>query len=251
MASNNIPKPNSPAVLSTPPSFRSRHDSINSISTASQADKDQLAHALNRIHTKPVRLLDNIQRFRPPPASLPATETKVLTGELVQNGLSGLYTRLKEAVGAVGARQQDVDDGDSFDAASKRSTSTTATTPKIPIASLARAETAATSSSFNSGTTHDGPATATSSSGINTVMSDSQSHPPQSSKATSISAMTASKSSGSSRQSLPSVAKASAVTAINPRLPRPRHREVWHEWKMGQAGRQGGEASASSLIPGL
>ncbi|GKT43255.1 1-phosphatidylinositol 3-phosphate 5-kinase fab1 [Colletotrichum spaethianum] len=220
MASNNISKPNSPAVLSTPPSFRSRHDSINSISTASQADKDQLAHTLNRIHTSASQSesLTTFNDFAPLPSSLPATETKVLTGELVQNGLSGLYSRLKEAVGAVGTRQQDVDDGDSFDAASKRSTSTTATTPKIPIASLARAETAVTSSSFNSGTTHDGPATVTSSSGVNTVMSDSQSHPPQSSKATSISAMAASKSSVSSRQSLPGVAKASAVTAINPEV---------------------------------
>ncbi|CCF33505.1 phosphatidylinositol-4-phosphate 5-Kinase [Colletotrichum higginsianum] len=219
MASNNIPKPNSPAVLSTPPSFRSRHDSINSISTASQADKDQLAHTLNRIHTSASQSdsLTTFNDFAPPPVSLPAAETKVLAGELVQNGLSGLYSRLKEAVGAVGARQQDADDGDSFDAASKRSTSTSATTPKIPIASLARAETAATGSSFNSGTTHDSPMTATSS-GINTAMSDSQPHPPQSSKATSISAMTASKSSASSRQTIPSVAKASAVTAINPEV---------------------------------
>ncbi|WYZ44219.1 hypothetical protein EsH8_VII_000655 [Colletotrichum jinshuiense] len=220
MASNNTSKPNSPAVLSTPPGFRSRHDSINSISTASQADKDQLAHTLNRIHTSASQSdsLTTFNDFAPPPASLPAAETKVLTGELVQNGLSGLYSRLKEAVGAVGARQQDVDDGDSFDGASKRSTSTTATTTKIPIASLARIDTAATNSSFNSGTTNDGPATATSSSGINTVLSDSQSHAPPSSKATSISAMTASKSSTSSRQSLPSVAKASAVTAINPEV---------------------------------
>ncbi|KAK2014943.1 phosphatidylinositol-4-phosphate 5-kinase [Colletotrichum eremochloae] len=220
MASNNTSKPNSPAVLSTPPSFRSRHDSINSISTASQVDKDQLAHTLNRIHTSASQsdCLTTFNDFASPPASLPATETKVLTGELVQNGLSGLYSRLKEAVGAVGTRQQDVDDGDSFDAASKRSTSTTATTPKIPIASLGRAETAATTSSFNSGATNDGPMAATSSSAMNTVTSDSQSHPPQSSKATSISAMTASKSSTSSRQSLPSVAKASAVTAINPEV---------------------------------
>ncbi|KAJ0303466.1 hypothetical protein COL5a_008796 [Colletotrichum fioriniae] len=161
MASNNTSKPNSPAVLSTPPGFRSRHDSINSISTASQADKDQLAHTLNRIHTSASQSdsLTTFNDFAPPPSSLPATETKVLAGELVQNGLSGLYSRLKEAVGAGGARQQDVDDGDSFDAASKRSTSTTATTPKIPIASLTRVETAATSSSFNSGTTHDGPMT--------------------------------------------------------------------------------------------
>ncbi|KAK1998470.1 phosphatidylinositol-4-phosphate 5-kinase [Colletotrichum falcatum] len=229
MASNNTSKPNSPAVLSTPPSFRSRQDSINSISTASQVDKDQLAHTLNRIHTSASQsdCLTTFNDFAPPPASLPATETKVLTGELVQNGLSGLYSRLKEAVGAGGTRQQDVDDGDSFDAASRRSTSTTATTPKIPIASLARAETAATGSSFNSGTTHDGPVATTSSSGINTAASDSQPHPPQPSKATSISAMTASKSSTSSRQSLPSVVKASAVTAINPEVaPAPAPRSV-------------------------
>ncbi|KAF6829783.1 1-phosphatidylinositol-3-phosphate 5-kinase [Colletotrichum plurivorum] len=220
MASNNLSKPNSPAVLSTPPGFRSRHDSINSISTASQADKDQLAHTLNRIHTSASQSdsLTTFNDFAPPPASLPATETKALTGELVQNGLSGLYSRLKEAVGVVGSRSQDVDDADSFDAASKRSTSTTATSARTPTVSLVRGETGATSSSFNSSTTNDGPLTATSSSGVNTVMSDSQSHPTQSSKATSISAMTASKSSTSSRQSLPSVAKASAVTAINPEV---------------------------------
>ncbi|KAF4833217.1 1-phosphatidylinositol 3-phosphate 5-kinase FAB1 [Colletotrichum tropicale] len=216
MASNTTPKANSPAVLSTPPGFRSRHDSINSISTASQADKDQLAHTLNRIHTSASQSdsLTTFNDFAPPPASLPATETKALTGELVQNGLSGLYSRLKEAVGAVGARTQDTDDADSFDAASKRSTSTVTST-KTPAASLARVESAVTSSSFNS---NDGPMTATTSSGVNTAMSDSQSQPPQSSKATSISAMTASKSSTSSRQSMPSVAKASAVTAINPEV---------------------------------
>ncbi|KAF9875780.1 phosphatidylinositol-4-phosphate 5-Kinase [Colletotrichum karsti] len=221
MASNNVPKPNSPAVLSTPPGFRSRHDSINSISTASQADKDQLAHTLNRIHTSASQSdsLTTFNDFAPPPSSLPATETKALTGEYVQNGLSGLYSRLKEAVGAVGTRAQDADDADSFDAASKRSTSTTATSVKTPTTSLARVETAATVSSFNSSATNDGPMTATTSSGINTTLSDSLSQPPQSSKATSIAAMTASKSSTSSRQSsLPSVAKASAVTAINPEV---------------------------------
>ncbi|OLN81780.1 1-phosphatidylinositol 3-phosphate 5-kinase fab1 [Colletotrichum chlorophyti] len=223
MASNNLSKPNSPAILSTPPGFRSRHDSINSISTASQADKDQLAHTLNRIHTSASQSdsLTTFNDFAPPPTSLPATETKVLTGDLVQNGLSGLYSRLKEAVGAVGAvgtKQQDMDDADSFEVASKRSTSTTGTTSKPPIASLGRAETAGTSSSFNSAVTNDGPMTATTSSGMNTLLSDSQSHPPQSSKATSISAMTASKSSTTSRQSLPNVIKASAVTAINPEV---------------------------------
>ncbi|TDZ66150.1 1-phosphatidylinositol 3-phosphate 5-kinase fab1 [Colletotrichum trifolii] len=220
MASNSLSKPNSPAVLSTPPGFRSRHDSINSISTASQADKDQLAHTLNRIHTSASQSdsLTTFNDFAPPPTSLPATETKALTGELVQNGLSGLYSRLKEAVGVVGTRAQDTEDGDSFDTASKRSTSTTATTTWTPV-SLVRAETAATGSSFNSSVTNEGPMTSISSSGINTAMSDSQSHPAQSSKATSIAAMTASKSSTSSRQSIPSsVVKASAVTAINPEV---------------------------------
>jgi 1-phosphatidylinositol-3-phosphate 5-kinase len=218
MTSNSAskPQPASSATPSSPVSIR-RRDSLNSISVSSQVDKEQLAQALDKIHTSASQsdTLTTFNDFAPPPTSQPATESKGLAGELVQNGLSGLYTRLKEAVGAVGgaARGQEADDGDILDTTSKKSPNTPNTTSKTSMVSLPRGEAAATSSTLNSVGSLEGPLTAVSSSGMAT--SDSRSELQQSSKGTTISAMIASKTTTSSRQSLPSMTKTSTAAQVD------------------------------------
>lgn len=84
--------------------LRNRRDSFNSISTVSQFDKDQLAQALDKIHTSASQsdVLTTFNDFStPPPSSVPA-EHKGSPTELVQHGISGLYSRIKEAVGVGG-----------------------------------------------------------------------------------------------------------------------------------------------------
>ncbi|KAL1835151.1 hypothetical protein VTK73DRAFT_6154 [Phialemonium thermophilum] len=102
--------PTSPAAVSTPlhiPSSRPRHgSSTTSASASSQRDRDQdqRADAFHKIHTSAGRadVLTTFNDFAPPPPSLPSSEQRASTGDLVQQGLSGLYSRFKEAVGVAG-----------------------------------------------------------------------------------------------------------------------------------------------------
>ncbi|ROW07792.1 hypothetical protein VMCG_03514 [Cytospora schulzeri] len=109
--------PLSPATAS----FRSRRDSFNSLSTVSQADKEQLAQALDKIHTSASQsgVLTTFNDFAPPPATAPS-EAKGSPSELVHQGISGLYSRIKEAVGVGKANTQDAEDTERHDAAHKR-----------------------------------------------------------------------------------------------------------------------------------
>lgn len=86
--------------------LRSRRDSFNSISTVSQIDKEQLAQALDKIHTSASQsdVLTTFNDFTPPPVSAPA-ETIGSPTDLVHHGISGLYSRIKEAVGVGGKGQ--------------------------------------------------------------------------------------------------------------------------------------------------
>ncbi|CAK7273278.1 Mitochondrial distribution and morphology protein 12 [Sporothrix epigloea] len=99
MASNKRP-PASPSGLSYPFERRSRRGSIGSMSVTSVADKEQLAQALDKIHTSASQshALTTFNDFSAPPSTAPNTDTKGSAGELVQQGLSGFYSRLKEAV---------------------------------------------------------------------------------------------------------------------------------------------------------
>ncbi|OTB04382.1 hypothetical protein M426DRAFT_153664 [Hypoxylon sp. CI-4A] len=215
------PTPLSPStIVSSAP--KSRQESIASASfIAPPLDKDQLAQALDKIHTsaKEKSVLTTFNDFAPPPENATVTESKGLAGDLVQNGFSGLYSRLKEAVGVSGKDKQvvgvtnkeipDLNDGDS---ASKKSTSTTATGPK-PSNSLLRVETGATSSTFDS--TLSDPISTMASSGA-ALTSESQSQQPQSTMASSVTNLTGtapSKSASSSRQSIPNMTKATATVA--------------------------------------
>lgn len=202
---------------------KSRQGSIASATFVTpQIDKDQLAQALAKIHTsaKEKNVLTTFNDLAPPPESVTATESKGLAGDIVQNGLSGLYSRFKEVVGVSGKDKQaattaskENPDSNDGDAASKKSSSTTATVSKTST-SLLRADTGATSSTLNS-TLSDPMASTVSSSGA-ALTSESQSQQPQSTIASSVTNLTGvvtSKSASSSRQSIPNMTKAAASVA--------------------------------------
>ncbi|KAL7620457.1 Mitochondrial distribution and morphology protein 12 [Parahypoxylon ruwenzoriense] len=222
------PTPLSPATIPPSSAPKSRDGSVASASFASlHVDKDQLAQALNSIHTssREKDVLTTFKALGPPPEPSTATESKGITGDLVQNGLSGLYSRFKEAVGvSVGVsgkdkatastaskENSDLNDGD---AASKKSSSTTATTSKNPV-SLLRVDTGVTGSTFNSTSSDLMASTTTSSETAPT--SESQSQQPQSTMASSVTNLTGwatnSKSASSSFQSIPNMTKPTAAVA--------------------------------------
>ncbi|KAK5663532.1 hypothetical protein OQA88_3963 [Cercophora sp. LCS_1] len=222
MAQANTPNDPPPVALATPTSpgnARIRRDSLTSASVSSQVDKEQLAIALDKIHTSASQsgVLTTFNDFAPPPGSLPTEEPKGTAGDLVQQGFSGLYSRIKEAVSAVGkSTVQEADDADSQDGVSKRSSGTANAATKQTSAVLPWGESGATNSTFDSTTSSDLPTTTTPSSGA--MMTDS-SHPPQSSKASSITTVSAPKTTPSSVQNLPKMAK--AVGSIPPGITAP------------------------------
>ena len=198
---------NANAPLATPPSpgaARTRRDSLASTSASSQVDKAQLALTLDKIHTSASQtgVLTTFNDFAPPPGSLPVAESKGTAGDLVQQGLSGLYSRFKEAVSAVGkATVQEPDEGDGQDGASKKNSASP----------LPRGESGATHSTFDSTASSEIPTSGTmTSSG---AMTADSSCPPQSSKASSITTASAPKTGPSSAQSLINMARGVPTTA--------------------------------------
>ncbi|KAK3329470.1 hypothetical protein B0H66DRAFT_26367 [Apodospora peruviana] len=213
--SNKLPPllvPDTPSTVGS----RARRDSLTSVSASSQVDREQLALALDKIHTTASQsgLLTTFNDFAPPPGDAPVAESKGSASDLVQQGLSGLYSRFKEAVGAVGKPStQEADDVDVQDDVSKK-------TPNLPtsagaatgasVSSLPRGESGVTNATIDSAISSDIPTSGLSSSGV--VTADSQSQVPQSSKASSITTMSGSKTPVSSIQNAPKMAKASAPT---------------------------------------
>lgn len=187
------------------------------MSANSTIDKEQLATALDQIHTSASRSdsLTTFNDFAPPPMSTSITENAGSAGDFVQQGLSGLYSRFREAVGASGStkRNTDGEEPDKEGVASKRTSVSEGRATKA----ITRSDTAATTSTLSSAqqlSTADNHSTTTMS-GI----SESRQLPPSSSKSTSINLMTSAKSQPSSRQSLPTNAT-STVTADPPVLTR-------------------------------
>ncbi|KAI0847118.1 hypothetical protein F5Y00DRAFT_126149 [Daldinia vernicosa] len=216
------PTPISPSIVSSS-APKSCEESIDSASlTSPQIDKDQLAQALDKIHTsaKEKDVLTTFNDFAPPPESIAPTENKGIGSDLVQNGLSGLYSRFKEAVGVSGKDKSVVNTGTKEnsesidgDTASKKSSSTSTTGPK-PSTSLPRVDTGATSLTFNSSQSEPMNSNIASSSAAPT--SESQSQQPQStmtSSVTNLSGVTISKSASLSRQNIPNTTKATASVA--------------------------------------
>ncbi|EFW99517.1 1-phosphatidylinositol-3-phosphate 5-kinase [Grosmannia clavigera kw1407] len=154
MSSSRMP-PQSPASPSPHFERLSRRGSIASQSTTSQADKEQLAQALDKIHNSASQsdILTTFNDFGPPPtAAAPVVEPKGTASDLVQQGLSGFYSRLKEAVGVGGkATATELEGGTSHDGVpSKNSTRPTHTRSKSSVSSLPRGESGSTNTTVNS-----------------------------------------------------------------------------------------------------
>ncbi|KAI0505835.1 hypothetical protein F5B22DRAFT_493949 [Xylaria bambusicola] len=201
------------------PSVRSRRPSAaSSIAAIPQVDKEHLAQALDKIHTssKEEGVLTTFNDLAPP-ESIDDVENKGFTGDLVQNGFSGLYSRFKEAVGVSGkdkdkpvvAVSGETPELVSANAASRRNqgTGSGSGSSKNGAPSLPRADTGVTDTTFHSSASEPLDSTATSS-GI--LASDNPTQQRQSIQASSIAnlpASTSSKSASSSRQSLPHMIK--------------------------------------------
>lgn len=106
MASNPHTSSSFPASPEAP-SFPPHRNSIAAGSTSShqtvQVDKEQLAQTLDKIHTSASQS-DALTTFTDftDPSVVPEPEPKN-AGDLVQQGISGLYNRFKESLGAVGS----------------------------------------------------------------------------------------------------------------------------------------------------
>lgn len=199
----NIPPrtPLSPATAPSISDLKPRRDSFNSISTTSQVDKEQMAQALDKIHTSASQsdVLTTFNDFAPPPASAPI-EGKGSPGDLVHQGISGLYSRFKEAVGVGGkAALQEPEVIERNEGLSKKG--------KTSLASLKSAEGSA--SHFS-----DLPSTAIPSHAP--VPAEGVSQPLQSSKASSITTTSTAKSVPSLPKIVKGAAPSVAATAVAP-----------------------------------
>ncbi|OAA62195.1 1-phosphatidylinositol-3-phosphate 5-kinase (Fab1) [Cordyceps fumosorosea ARSEF 2679] len=149
MASSTTAKPpGSPAsTRGSPFSRRTRRDSVNSISASSLIDKEQMSSTLDKIHNSASQsgALTTFNDFAPPPRASPAAEGKASTGDLVHHGLSGLYTRFREAVGAVSpTKATSRDDDTTIETASKRTSLSGSHISKNSVSSLNRSDGAIT-----------------------------------------------------------------------------------------------------------
>lgn len=193
--------PLSPAAASSFSDLKSRRDSLNSISATSQVDKEQMAQALDKIHTSASQsdVLTTFNDFAPPPASAP-TEGKGSPGELVHQGISGLYSRFKEAVGVGGkAALQEPELTERNEGLPKKG--------KTSLGSLKSAEGSASQVA-------DHPPSATPSHAPTPAEGVSQ--PPQSSKASSIATVSTTKSAPSLPKIVKGAAPSVAATAVAP-----------------------------------
>ncbi|POS87778.1 hypothetical protein EPUL_000373, partial [Erysiphe pulchra] len=83
--------------------IRSRNNSQTSISESDIIDNEQLSQALDKIHitASHSETLTTFNEFAVPPSSASNAESKSIRGDIMQNGLSGLYSRFRGAVGVV------------------------------------------------------------------------------------------------------------------------------------------------------
>lgn len=192
----------SPSPMPSNEDLRSRRESFNSISTVSQVDKEQLAQALDKIHTSASQsdALTTFNDFAPPPASAPV-DHKGSPTDLVHQGISGLYSRMKEAVGMGGkAHGLDPEEVEKYESAVKRGKSLSV--------SLNRADVVSSQAS-------DSSQFAASASG-SAALPEGPSLLPQSSKASSVGTSSTAKSVPSLPKMVKSTTPAVADTAVAP-----------------------------------
>ncbi|KAI0389625.1 hypothetical protein F5Y17DRAFT_448318 [Xylariaceae sp. FL0594] len=99
-----LPSPMPPAVVVSSHNRSRRASTVSSLGAVPQVDREHLAQALDKIHTsaKQEGVLTTFNDLAPPPESVTVVENKSTAGDLVPSSLSGLYSRLKEAVGVSG-----------------------------------------------------------------------------------------------------------------------------------------------------
>ncbi|KAL3427464.1 1-phosphatidylinositol-3-phosphate 5-kinase FAB1 [Phlyctema vagabunda] len=220
MSANESPRQSLTASSSLflPLGRRSRRGSLASLTSSAPADKEQLSQALDRIHSEAYQSdsLTTFNEFAPPPPSSSYTESKGLAGDLVQNGLSGLYSRFRGAVGAGKEKSGSPlskGDNESVDNLSIRSQSVTTPTSKGSTApsredsntlTVSPTLISTTSSRLQSPTTASFPP----------LSPDAQSHTMNSTKGSFLT--TTSKSGPSSRPSLAPLTKATSSSAVVP-----------------------------------
>ncbi|TGO66675.1 hypothetical protein BOTNAR_0056g00140 [Botryotinia narcissicola] len=147
------------APLLIPLGARSRRGSLVSLPGATTVDKEQLAQALDKIHSTACQseTLTTFNEFAPPPPSSSNPESKGLAGDIMQNGLSGLYSRFKGAVGVGKDRAGSISvkgDNESFDTISIKSQNASNITPGSKgSAGLAREDSGITASPIQLSTT--------------------------------------------------------------------------------------------------
>ncbi|KAF5003970.1 hypothetical protein FDECE_9510 [Fusarium decemcellulare] len=216
------PTTGSSASASSP--VRTRRDSINSISAASTADKGQLAHTLDKIHTSASQCdsLTTFNDFAPPPTAAPASENKGSAGDLVQQGFSGLYSRLREVVGAGSSSKasQEPVVTEKSEPSSKRTSIVGGHASKASIGSLSRADTGATLSTSSSQVPPPTEGGSTNTAGDSRPGASS-------SKPSSISLMSGQKSTSTNRQSF-SGKPPSSIAADPTIAPITVHRDASH-----------------------
>ncbi|TGJ87823.1 hypothetical protein E0Z10_g923 [Xylaria hypoxylon] len=219
-----LPSPMPPPSLLSP-SVRSRRPSTtSSIAAVPQVDKEHLAQALDKIHTssKLEDVLTTFNDLAPPPESIDAIENKGFTGDLVQNGFSGLYSRLKEAVGVSGKDKDkpvvttapENPELAPADPASRKNSGIGPGPSKSGVPSLPQVDASVTDATFDSSVAEPLESATVGSSGV--LTSESQIQQYESTKTSSVTNLTSgasSKSASSSRQSIPHMIKSTSAVA--------------------------------------
>jgi 1-phosphatidylinositol-3-phosphate 5-kinase len=248
MSSHDSPvAPAAPSFL--PLGLRSRRGSIASLSSAAPLDREQLSHALDKIHSTACQSegLTTFNEFAPPPPSSSNTENKGLAGDILQNGLSGLYSRFRGAVGA--GKEKTGPSSNKGDNESIESVSVTSHHAPTPTSKASTAPTKEDSRLTISPIPLSTPSSrlqspTTSSFAFNS--SESQSQAMKSSKTSfTTSTPATSKSTASTRPSIAPMTKATISTAIVPTLV-PVHVNAF---KDGDKGRNAVSEVKSAKIP--
>jgi len=207
----------STTAFALPLGLRSRRGSLASIGS-SQVDKEQLAQALDAIHTTASQseTLTTFNEFASPPVSSSGVEAKGITGEIMQNGLSGLYSRFRGAVG--GGKDKTLTSQSKDEISGNTSVSTRSSKPGTPsfkasTSSLTREISGASNSpvQLSNPTSRIHSPTASSFTGTSEGQSQSQ----KSSNAPSLSTPATSKSSSSMRP-IPPLTKATVSSTVAP-----------------------------------
>jgi 1-phosphatidylinositol-3-phosphate 5-kinase len=225
MSSHDSPRTSTGQLSIIPIGLRSRRTSLASNSAYTQVDKDQLAQALDKIHSTASHSdsLTTFNEFASPPPASAHPESKSIASDLVQNGLSGLYSRFRGAV--TGTKDKNgpttsKGDQDTIDNISVKSQTTPTPTPKSS-APPTREDSSILASPLQISGSSSRLQSPTASSFAN-LSSEAQSQLLRSSKASIISTAATTpattKSTTSSRPSMTQLSKATASSAVVPSL---------------------------------